>query len=586
MRIQHNISAMNSKRNLNKNSSALAKNLEKLASGFRINRAADDAAGLAISEMMRLSIAGFEQGEHNVADGISLAQTADGALHEVQALLDRMITLSTQASNGTLDTEDRQHIQKEIDEILKEITRIRNDTEFNGIPLFKGFDEIRVDGDGNPTANGDIPFEDISLLDTVLSTNPFQNNASADNLALQAIVVNPDSSVVGSRFNMIYGNGSTSDASLRLEYNGQTVDVDFDALTYEGTSGAIDDPANPLCRTYTYSNADGVEIQIDQKIHVTENDNEKFYNITYDFTNLGDVDVDAKFMFHVDTAYNNNDRCEGYYVDGTKIAQTGTYVGQDALPGVSANPTPPSFSIINEDQALAFSEKVEFDPANLPDLSIGNYSQVREWSHYPTAGGQTTNNMDLGFSLAWKFDSFSAADPDPAVDPDTRSVSFKFGIVRATEDPNLDNVDLTPDKTYVADHTEKQQIWIQGSAESGDSGMWMSIGEISLNLLGIAGTSVTTVENAVRSIGQAKSAKNYVNEILGQIGADQNRLEHMQQSNGVTKENLAQSESVIRDTNIADEMMAYTKNNILIQSAQAMLAQSNMVPQGVLQLMK
>ena len=107
MRIQHNIPAMNSKRNLNKNTGSLKKNLEKLSSGFRINRSADDAAGLAISEKMRATVSCLEQAENNVQDGISLVQTADGAMQEIQDMLNRMTTLAAQAANGTLSDEER-----------------------------------------------------------------------------------------------------------------------------------------------------------------------------------------------------------------------------------------------------------------------------------------------------------------------------------------------------------------------------------------------------------------------------------------------------------------------------------------------
>ena len=139
MRIQHNIAAMNAYRNYNINTSAVAKNLEKLSSGYKINRAGDDAAGLAISEKMRAQITGLETAQKNAKDGISLVKTAEGALQEVHDMLNRMVTLATQSANGTYDNEvDRAQLQKEMDQLRTEIDRIADSANFNGIKLFDG----------------------------------------------------------------------------------------------------------------------------------------------------------------------------------------------------------------------------------------------------------------------------------------------------------------------------------------------------------------------------------------------------------------------------------------------------------------
>ena len=139
MRIQHNIMAMNAYRNYNTNTSALSKNLEKLSSGYKINRAGDDAAGLAISEKMRAQITGLETAQKNAKDGISLIQTAEGALTEVHDMLNRMVELATQSANGTYDNDvDRKNLQAELDQLRTEINRISDSANFNGIKLFDG----------------------------------------------------------------------------------------------------------------------------------------------------------------------------------------------------------------------------------------------------------------------------------------------------------------------------------------------------------------------------------------------------------------------------------------------------------------
>ncbi len=138
MRIQHNIMAMNAYRNYTNNTSALSKNLEKLSSGYKINRAGDDAAGLAISEKMRAQITGLSVAQKNAKDGISLVQTAEGALTEVHDMLNRMVELADQSANGTYDGTDRTQLQKEVTELKNEIDRIADSSNFNGINLLDG----------------------------------------------------------------------------------------------------------------------------------------------------------------------------------------------------------------------------------------------------------------------------------------------------------------------------------------------------------------------------------------------------------------------------------------------------------------
>ncbi|MCL2539090.1 MAG: flagellin [Oscillospiraceae bacterium] len=138
MVIQHNIPAINSYRQLGGNNNALAKNLEKLSSGYKVNRAGDDAAGLAISEKMRAQIRGLETAMKNAKDGISVIQTAEGALTEVHSMLNRMVELATQASNGIYGTLERANIQAEITALNSEIDRISTSTNFNGIDLLDG----------------------------------------------------------------------------------------------------------------------------------------------------------------------------------------------------------------------------------------------------------------------------------------------------------------------------------------------------------------------------------------------------------------------------------------------------------------
>src|SRR3954469_15507152 len=147
MRINHNIQALNAYRNLSQTMSSTSKSLEKLSSGLRINKAADDAAGLAISEKMRSQIRGLDMAERNTLDAVSLIQTGEGALSEVHSILQRMRELSVQAANGTLEGPDREAIQSEIDQLTKEIDRIADTTQFNQKKLFSGSEQGRAFAD-------------------------------------------------------------------------------------------------------------------------------------------------------------------------------------------------------------------------------------------------------------------------------------------------------------------------------------------------------------------------------------------------------------------------------------------------------
>ncbi len=138
MVVQHNLSAMNANRMLGITTGSLAKSTEKLSSGYKVNRAADDAAGLAISEKMRKQIRGLDQASANAEDGISAVQTAEGALTEVHDMLQRMNELAVKAANGTMSTDDRQTVQDEVEQLLTEIDRIAETTKFNELYMLKG----------------------------------------------------------------------------------------------------------------------------------------------------------------------------------------------------------------------------------------------------------------------------------------------------------------------------------------------------------------------------------------------------------------------------------------------------------------
>ena len=400
MRIQHNIAALNSYRNLTGNNNAVSKNLEKLSSGYRINRAGDDAAGLAISEKMRAQITGLNTAQKNAQDGVSLVQTAEGALTEVHSMLNRMVELADQSANGTYDNPvDRANLQKEIASLKDEIDRIADSTNFNG----------------------------INLLDGSLSTSTTTTLKGAE-------------------------TGTKAAVDLKFtfaeQFKGKVINV---ALEHEGTG--------------------------DDTIKAT-------------------VGADGKITLKMDATKDH------------------------------------SASAIKE--ALA--------NANITAVAAEDQAKMNSLLASATVTGAGTTGVTGG-------DGFTAtATTTPAKG---KSLTLQIG-------------DTSKDFNQMA----------------------VSVGDMHGEALGIADIDISTQVGAQTAVDKIKSAINSVSSTRGDLGAIQNRLEHTINNLSVTSENMTAAESRIRDVDMANEMMAYTKNNILVQSSQAMLAQANQLPQGVLQLLQ
>ncbi len=253
MRIQHNISAMNSYRNLTNNNSALSKNLEKLSSGYKINRAGDDAAGLAISEKMRAQITGLETAQKNANDAISLVQTAEGALTEVHSMLNRMVELAIQSANGTYqDDVDRDNIQAEIDSLNEEIERISDSTNFNGINLLDG-------SYGNTTAStgvlqiGDTADAFNQLKVTISATDTASLGISTINLSTQA-GSSTAVTAIRSAINMVSSiRGNLGAIQNRLEHTINNLSVQTENITAAESRIRDVDMANEMM-AYTKNN--------------------------------------------------------------------------------------------------------------------------------------------------------------------------------------------------------------------------------------------------------------------------------------------------------------------------------------------
>ena len=400
MRIQHNIAALNSYRNLTGNNNAVSKNLEKLSSGYRINRAGDDAAGLAISEKMRAQITGLNTAQKNAQDGVSLVQTAEGALTEVHSMLNRMVELADQSANGTYDNAvDRANLQKEIASLKDEIDRIADSTNFNG----------------------------INLLDGSLSTKTTTTLAGTE-------------------------AGTKAGVDLKFTFAEQFKGKEI-TVALEHKASAKD------------------------KIEAT-------------------VGADGKITLKMDAT----------------VAHSASAIKE---------------ALANADIINVAAE----DKAKMSSLLA---------SATVTGAGTTGATGGDGF--------VATATTTP---PKGKSLTLQIG-------------DTSADFNQMA----------------------VSVGDMHGEALGIADIDISTQVGAQTAVDKIKSAINSVSSTRGDLGAIQNRLEHTINNLSVTAENMTAAESRIRDVDMANEMMAYTKNNILVQSSQAMLAQANQLPQGVLQLLQ
>ena len=597
MRIQHNIAAMNAYRNYNINTSAVSKNLEKLSSGYKINRAGDDAAGLAISEKMRAQITGLNAAQKNVKDGISLVKTAEGAMQEVQDMLNRMVNLATQSANGTYDNEvDRANLQKEVDQLRSEINRIADSANFNGIKLLDGSLEagqtdIKWLGSPNETPV-------TAILDGQLVTKEptpgkysidfgklsFSNASTANETVTFQLTTTISIAITVEK-------GKTKDGAELLE----EIKTKLDAAA--GTDGAG--------AAVTATGGDG-KLQIDG---IT-------YNLSLDGTKLV-LEMDSAPTADVTTDFKANFVTSNYASD--RVIATGVEQVQ-VTPEVEAVPT--SGRVYGQAE-LDLTDALTAD-GNAIKIGDETYVFARKQGTLDKFAGSKAHVIDLTDIKAttWGDAEFAkvASRVAAAAAGNTR---FKVGAnigedgrLTFTEkeggvDYNVNNLAgddgkatangaaTTPD----ADKTDWKGLIVTGTAalgappkgtaltlQIGDTSdsfnqLKVSIGDIHTDALGINKISIATQQGAADAVDTIKNAINTVSSIRGTLGATQNRLEHTQNNLSVMKENIQDAESTIRDTDVAEEMMAYTKNNILVQSAQAMLAQANQIPQGVLQLL-
>ena len=566
MRIQHNIMAMNAYRNYANNTSALSKNLEKLSSGYKINRAGDDAAGLAISEKMRAQITGLETAQKNAKDGISLVQTAEGALTEVHDMLNRMVELADQSANGTYDNEtDRANLQKEVQQLKDEINRIADSANFNGIKLLDG------------SLAGGSQVDNVAMDATTAVKGIYTTASTADTEALGKLTVGDI--------------GKTLDYTVTWKDSSGKEQTTTVSLTYQGDgTGAVS--ANNKNNYFT--DANGNKYYLD-----ASGTGGKLVASQVQNSILAGLKADKTFSENFDIATDGNklqftsklEGSAGAQIVGIGVSETTSLTAgfAAAMAGDVARTQEPYDSMQKFDASKLTVANGAAQGITLEQIKSNIFEL--DGHKFLVATGLTNDQIKALGDDVTIISLASTGAPDNA---DAKQIAAEISRVTGMETKvydasvtkaNIAETDIvfTKDKLSLTGNSLTLQI---GDTSDSYNQLTVAIKDCHTAAIGIEDLDIGNQVDANAALNVIKDSINYISDVRGTLGATQNRLDHTINNLSVMQENIQDAESTIRDTDVADEMMAYTKNNILIQSAQAMLAQANQVPQGVLQLLQ
>lgn len=521
MIINHNMNALNAHRNMNVNNTAAGKSMEKLSSGLRINRAGDDAAGLAISEKMRGQIRGLTQASRNASDGISMIQTAEGALNETQNILQRMRELSVQSSNDTNTAEDRQSIQKEIEQLTEEIDRIGNNTEFNTQSLLKGDGSTKLGETGvtigNVTKGSDIQTTEAKVTVEISDQNQATNakvTLNGQELEIKAAAGNSKEEVakaVKEHLEMQIEKNKLLKGQFKVTTTGEKVTIEaVKGGEYAGSKGTIEVSGTGTTNLKTEGGQNITNATSSKNTGTTKGATAAKIEVTLPTTAPEVAKLVGKGLTIGDTQIEFYDASKGAYKGeaiGVDISRVGT--GNVKLVDV----------IIDQTQDKIKGATIA---ANGNDKLVVSSTET---------GANSTVKVEDGA----KNEGFEA--------------TFQVGA------------------------NSNQTISI-------------SIGDMRADALGVKNVNLTTAKGSQEATSTIQAAIEKVSTERAGLGAVQNRLEYTISNLDNTTENLTSAESTLRDVDMAKEMMTFSKNNILNQAAQAMLAQANQQPQNVLSLLR
>ena len=630
MVVQHNLTAINANRYFGMNNTKLSKSLEKLSSGYAINRAGDNAAGLAVSEKMRAQISGINQGVKNAQDGISMVQTFEGALTETDSILQRMRTLATQSANGTYQNDvDREAIQLEYNQLNDELNQIA-DTDFNGVVVLNG----GTMADGLEQVNGEFNYGNRTDAEAeALKKNQEAFKAAGD------FCGDPD------------GVGKVVD---NANYSKTDADEIWKKLGIEVKSTDIAKP-DELQLTFSYdgnkwkangvTDADGKKINVDSSkldsLTVTPTANGGFkvdgtsLNLVFDTKNVGKYDQATVKLQNVkaenyaptnagltESSYDSKGLTKGTVAAPTKVQLDSTTVNDtemakndnlksilDTIKGKDIELTYTAGAVTGAKIGGGATLDVnDSTGTKIGTVSVTNDGKIQYTSAAAGATATTIATVTLGTASAdaagtvkfsVNFDAYNYLDSsklkaETVATPDASKKTLDMFDAKASGGVSKSD----SNEASTATLTYKDNITLQVGARTKDSVNFTfkyasnGLGDLKADMdcsargLGTDQLSLATQESANVAIDKIDNALNKVSMVRGTFGAVQNRLEHKIDNLNTTSENLTSAESRIRDTNMAEEMMNFTKNQILSQASQSMLAQANQLPQGVLSLLQ
>ncbi|KAA1178428.1 flagellin [Paenibacillus sp. B2(2019)] len=632
MRIGHNITSLNSLNRLNKNNKSITSSLERLSSGLRINIAADDAAGLAISEKMRAQIRGLAQAERNTQDGISLIQTMESGLGTIQdPNLLRLRELALQASNDTLTNFDRTLIQKEVEQIKLGINDIANNTQFNGIHLLNNDLEVNtnitpVQGNISTNWTANIPARDLSKTSDggyvgirIPGNNPFKLD-SMGNLVWSQAIPNMDVYSIKESSDggyILLGNDFSADAFSNQKINIIKWDGNLNEQWRTGVSGVYSIMGNEVIETSDGSfivagtgsgiqgwdglvakfNSNGVQqstlIVGSSQSNPVGYGSEEFNSIietadggylaigssslklngSYTDTSSWVMKYDSNLNPLWDTRVGGTGNDEGYRAiatsDGGAII-VGCYNDSTKISGLIYKLDSSGNVLWEKNDTSASSNFTSISEAKDGNYIIGGIvGDKYKLSIFDPQGNELANATLSGMASTIRFNSLISNDDG----------SYTFSTTTGITNFNV-SYGSNPSTTY-----DYKTVNLQVGANSGDN-FAVKLTDARTTALGIADIDLSTRQGAELAISKIDKAINTVSSKRSMYGAYQNALEHIHNNLTNYEVNLTAAESRIRDVDMAKEMMNLTKYNILSQASQAMLAQANQQPQGVLQLLK
>ena len=649
MVISHNLQAMNAQRQLGNVSTDIAKNTEKLSSGYRINRAADDAAGLSISEKMRKQIRGLSQASENSQHGVSFVQIADGALTEVHDMLDRMVELTVQAANGTNSSFDRSAIQKEIDQLTKEINRVQETTQFNKIPVFSENGHSPDEGIFNSNIisaaildTGSSKFTFAYMDSTGNTVNTQETTATGKvnsglNKDFADFVVNAASSAA-SKITSAYPSLATASSNVTIGLNVQNIDGPNGTLASAQLSMRYTNAWTQMTYTMNIDSSDYNPASFDtmsdaQKADLAATIAHEMTHLIMQDTLTGGMIGDNRFptWFIEGTAQTSSGDggwVSGGITSGSIDNQVKNYMGKlDSLPygagylatmalGYEVAKAQKSVSTVDSstikdglntlfDELVKQGQKQNLSDA-IKSATKGNYNSLQAFENSFKNGDSdllnvvksiltqknASNNPESGSLLAGSLGEAQSVTFKPAnitnvtgvkyvLDPAATAFANSFGAGFPT----------VPQPVRGARHGVSEggeDINVHAGADA-DMTNKIAIKRYDISAMAIFDgdkVDVMTEDSATKSIDIVGMAKERVSRVRSYYGAIQNRLEHTIKNLDNVVENTTAAESQIRDTDMASTMVEYTKNNILMQAGQSMLAQANQSTQGVLSLLQ